>query len=67
MLSKVTKFVICGVTAMAKGAAWIVTRDLGGVEMAKKKTLQQLEQEIKRTQLEIELAKLKKEKEKTKR
>lgn len=35
--------------------------------MAKKKTLQQLEQEIKRTQLEIELAKLKKEKEKTKR
>lgn len=58
---KVTKIVICWV---CKALSWVVIRDLEVEKMAKKKTVQQLEQEAKRVEAEIKLLKLKKEKEK---
>lgn len=64
IVAKVTKFVISWVS---RGLTWPITRDLGGPIMAKKKTPQQLKQEIDRLKLEIELEELKRKKEKAKK
>lgn len=64
IVAKMTKIVIRWVS---RGLSWPLIRDLGGGKMAKKKTPQQLKQEIERLKLEIELEELKRKKDKVKK